>query len=140
MHLPTASVPREPTVFPEVEPGHQHPLVGSWAAVRWEYESVDQSCRVDVVADLRGTVTLSLAVATYVLTCDLPPVGVASASGTLRITGGDWIEFMPTVGDPERLFFRRAAGTLVLRSERSSWDFTGGGRVPAAFTAVLVRL
>lgn len=140
VHLPTATVPRDTPGFSTAIPDDSHPLLGSWAAVRWEYERLDRSHRVDVIADLHGTVTLSLSQASYVLACDLPPAGVASLGGTLRVRGDEWLDLTPTVGDPERLLFRRAAGTLVLQSERSSWDFTGGGPEPAAFTAVLVRL
>ena len=116
------------------------PLLGSWAAVRWEYVRGDGSRRADLIADQGGAITLSMRAAEYVLSCALGDGAARSAAGALRLVGGEWIDFSPRTGNLERVSYRRAAGTLVLRSESSAWDFTGAGEEPAAFTAVLVRL
>ncbi len=108
--------------------------------MRWEYGRHDGSRRVDIVGDLGGTVTISIGDGTYVLSHQLAGGETRSASGTLAETGQEWIDFHPAEGAPERVGFRRAAGTLALRSEHSSWDFTGGGEESAEFTAVLVRI
>jgi hypothetical protein len=141
MHLPPPASrwdPAEPS--PPAAGGHGGPLLGGWAAVRWEYTRADGSRRVDVIADLGGAVTLSLSDADYVLSCALRAEPTRSAAGALRVVGDEWIDFSPRTGNPERVEFRRAAGTLVLRSDASAWDFTGAGEEPASFTAVLVRL
>lgn len=141
MHLPAATSASEGTdVRPLSATGGAGPLLGSWAAVRWEYERRDGSSRVDVIADLGGAVTLSMSEADYVLSCALRAEPTRSAAGAFAVVADEWIDLMPRAGPPERVGFRRAAGTLVLRSESSAWDFTGAGEEPASFTAVLVLL
>lgn len=140
MHLPDSN-----TASPSVEmpaPGVTGPstLGGSWAAVRWEYARRDGTQRTDIVSDLGGTVTLSVASDAYVLSADVPPAGPRAAGGRILIAGEEWLDFAPQGGPPERVGFRRAPGTLVLRSDHAAWDFTGSGEEPADFTAVLVRL
>ena len=120
--------------------GDHGPLVGSWAAVRWGYVSVSGQRSIDVVGDLGGTVTLSLAAGTYVLSWDDRNGGPRSAEGTYAVTDDEWLAFRPTEGENERVGFRRAAGTVVLRSETSAFAFDGQQEEPAVFTAVLVRL
>ncbi len=116
------------------------PLDGSWAAVRWAYARPDGRDAVDLIADRRGTITLSIAAETFVLSVDVPPDGPRGATGRLRIAGEDWLDLVPADEVPQRVGYRRAAGTLVLRSESAAWDFSGAGEEPAEFTAVLVRL
>lgn len=115
-------------------------LSGSWAAVRWEYTRVDGSGRIDVVADQGGAVTLSISAADYVLSHAPRGTGARGAGGRIRVIGAAWLEFAPRDGETERVEYRRTSGTLVLRSEASSWDFGGRGEERASFTAVLVRI
>lgn len=116
------------------------PLLGSWAAVRWEYVGASGGRRADVIADQGGAITLSMTAEEYALSCTLSNGPARSVSGALSLVGDEWIEFLPRTGSPERVSYRRAASTIVLRDESSAWDFTGAGEEPAAFTAVLVRL
>lgn len=116
------------------------PLLGSWAAVRWEYVGASGGRRADPIADRGGAITLSMTAEEYVLSCTLSDGPARIISGALSLIGDEWIEFLPRTGSPERVSYRRAASTLVLRSESSAWDFTGAGEELAAFTAVLVRL
>jgi hypothetical protein len=140
MRLPLPLMTDAPTL---VEPASVHltddPLVGSWAAVRWEYVGADGSRRADL-ADQGGAITLSMTAEDYVLSYALRDGPARSAAGGLRVVADEWIEFSPRSGSPERVSYRRSAQTLVLRSDASAWDFTGTGEEPAAFTAVLVRL
>lgn len=141
MRLPPPIMTDPPALAaPLVVRGTDDPLLGSWAAVRWEYVSADGDRRADPIADLGGAITLSMTAEEYVLSCALRDGPARSAAGVLRLLADDWIEFSPRSGSPERVTYRRAAQTLVLRSDDSAWDFTGTGEEPAAFTAVLVRL
>ncbi len=141
MHLPPLLTTDDPTELP---PGAvataRGPMHGSWAAVRWEYAPRSGGAAVDLIAGLGAAVTLSMSDAEYVLSFALRGGRTRTAAGALRVSGDEWIDFSPRGGVPERVEFRRAAGTLVLRSESSAWDFAGTGEEPAAFTAVLVRL
>ena len=142
MRLRTPAVPgsvESPRTLSPLEAGHEL-LLGSWAAVRWEYTCRDGARRVDVVVDLGGTVTLSITADSYVLSWVHGSDGAQSTGGTISVIGDDHIDFRPRSGDPERVDFRRATGTLVLRSDSSSWDFDGRGEEAAAFSAVMVRL
>lgn len=116
------------------------PLRGSWAAVSWEYERRGDGRRIDIVGDLGGSVTLSITDGSFVIAWDDGRNGPRSGGGNLAVTSDEWIELTTPDGTTERIGFRRAEGTLVLRSEQSAWDFDGGGATPAGFTAVMVRL
>jgi hypothetical protein len=121
-------------------------LLGSWSATRWQYTArAADGKSADVVADLGGTVTLSLSLGTYVLTWDIAGRKSASVGGALHVIG-DRLELFPPGGggngpDPESLIYRFSGATLALSSRDSGWDFNGDGREePADFVAVLVRL
>jgi hypothetical protein len=116
------------------------PLHGSWAAVRWEYESRDGARSVDLIAEVGAAVTLSMSAGDYVLSYARRTEPGRTTAGALRVVDDAWIEFSPRIGATERVSFRRSAGTLVLRNEASGWDFTGAGEESASFHAVLVRL
>ena len=118
------------------------PLFGGWSATRWEYRSAGEPERtVDVVTDLRGTVTLSLTATAFILAADVPGRGQQSVSGTCEVLGGELLLTREGASLPERLAFHQAGDTLSLRSAASAWDFERDGREQAAaFVAVLVRL
>lgn len=141
MRLPPPIVTDLPArAAPAVVHATDDPLLGSWAAVRWEYVSADGDRRADPIADQGGAITLSMTAEEYVLSCALRDGPARSEAGVLRLLADEWIEFSPRSGSPERVTYRRVAQTLVLRSDTAAWDFTGAGEEPAAFTAVLVRL
>ncbi len=119
-----------------------NPLIGSWAAVRWQYTSRREPRRtVDVVTDLAGSVTLSLTEGTYVLTWGVGGQGGQSIGGTFARAEGGWLELTPLgASGVERVAFRLTSDTLALSSDASDWDFDGSGEEPADFVAVLVRL
>jgi hypothetical protein len=116
------------------------PLCGSWAAVSWEYERREDGRRIDVVGDLGGSVTLSLTDERFVLSWHDGRNGPRSRGGSLGVATDAWLDFAAPDGTAERIGFRRADDTLVLRGEHSAWDFDGNGATPAEFTAVMVRL
>ena len=119
-----------------------HPLFGSWSATRWQYTSVaDPERVVDVVCDLGGSVTLSLSVAAFILTCDVAGRGRWSLAGACVVTGDELQLTVDGANEPDVVRTRGAGATLSLRSDASAWDFDGSGRdEAAAFVAVLVRL
>ena len=141
MHLPPPVLTDHAgQVPPAAAADSDGPLRGSWAAVRWEYVGADGGRRADLIADHGGAITLSMTADACVLSCTLRDGPARNVSGALSLAGDEWIDFSPRTGSPERVSYRRAASTLVLRCESSAWDFTGVGDEPAAFTAVLVRL
>jgi hypothetical protein len=114
---------------------------GSWAATRWQYASRQQADRVvDVVTGLGGSVTLSLADGTWVLTWAVPGGGSGTDGGSLVIEGAHLRLRRAGAEGPESVLFHLAAETLALSSEQSAWGFDGDGEEPADFVAVLVRL
>ena len=117
-------------------------LLGSWSATRWHYTSRDLPGRaIDVVCDLRGTVTLSLSAGTYVLTWDVPGRGGQSIGGAWLVRDDD-VEFSPAgSASLESVAFHLGTDELSLRTDDSAWDFSGDGvEEPAGFVAVFVRL
>jgi hypothetical protein len=117
-------------------------LLGSWSATRWHYTSRDTPGRaIDVVCDLRGTVTLSLSAGTYVLTWDVPGRGGQSIGGAWLVRDDD-VEFSPAgSASLESVAFHLGTDELSLRTDDSAWDFSGDGvEEPAGFVAVFVRL
>jgi hypothetical protein len=119
-------------------------LLGSWSATRWQYTArADGGRSQDVVADLGGTVTLSLSLGTYVLTWDIAGRPSASVGGAMHMAGDRLALVPPGDGarEPEALVYRFRGATLALSSRDSAWDFNGDGQdEPADFVAVLVRL
>ncbi|HXY70366.1 MAG TPA: hypothetical protein VEH62_13025 [Gemmatimonadales bacterium] len=119
-----------------------HPLSGGWSATRWEYASRAAPERiVDVVCDLRGSVTLSLTATAFILAFDVAGRGKHSVAGACEVAG-DELRLRPDgAPEPERVAFHQSGDTLSLRSDGSGWDFDGTGQEQAAaFVAVLVRL
>ena len=117
-------------------------LQGSWSATRWQYTSRrDSEKRVDVVCELRGSVTLSLSAGTYVLAWDIPGGPRQSVGGAYAVRQ-DAIDFTASASDQgESVAFRLGTEELTLRSEASAWDFHGDGQEePASFVAVFVKL
>jgi len=116
-------------------------VLGSWSATRWQYRGTAHHEQVvDVVAGLRGTVTISLSAGAFVLVWDVPGHGGGSSGGSLEITDGELTLRPGHGGDPQVVRYRVSARTLALSGESSAWDFDGRGEAPADFTAVLVRL
>jgi hypothetical protein len=116
-------------------------LLGSWSATRWQYTSGGEPGRsVDVVVDLRGSVTLSLSAGAWVLTWDLGSRGSQSLGGALTVEGDQLLLLAADANEADRVLFRLADRTLALSCEVSAWDFEGNGEEPASFVAVLVRL
>ena len=116
------------------------PLLGSWAATRWEYASITSRRVVDLVCDLGGSVTLSVSPGTYILTWDIARQGRRSVGGTVEVRASA-LHLHPHDGvDEEVVLFQLADDTLTLSAAQSAWAFDGNGEEPAAFTAVLVRL
>ncbi len=117
-------------------------LLGSWSATRWQYTSRERPERViDVVIDLRGTVTLSLTAGTYILAWDVVGRGSQSIGGTYAANGHELEFAQPGADVKERVGFRLGADELSLRGAESAWDFEGNGHEePADFVAVFVRL
>jgi hypothetical protein len=120
----------------------EHLLSGGWSATRWEYARLAAPERVvDVVTDLRGSVTLSLTATAFILAFDVAGRGKHSVAGTCEVRGDELWLVSEGADHAERVAFRQAGDTLSLRSEASGWDFDGNGREQdAAFVAVLVRL
>lgn len=116
-------------------------LLGSWSATRWQYTSRERPDRVvDVVIDLRGTVTLSLTAGTYILAWDIGNQGSQSIGGTYAARGHE-LEFAQRADLREHVGFRLGADELSLKGAESAWDFDGNGHEePADFVAVFVRL
>jgi hypothetical protein len=117
-------------------------LLGSWSATRWQYTSRSRPERmVDVVCDLRGTVTLSLSAGTYILAWDIAGLGSQSLGGTYAVRDHE-LEFAVSSAEVrETVAFRLGAEELSLRGAESAWDFDGAGHEePADFVAVFVRL
>ena len=116
-------------------------LLGSWSATRWQYTSRARPERlVDVVCDLRGTVTLSLSEGTFILAWDIAGSGGQSIGGTYTVRDQE-LELAPSdAGAVEKVAFRLGLDELSLRSAESAWDFDGGQEEPADFVAVFVRL
>jgi len=117
-------------------------LEGSWSATRWHYTSRRDPARtVDLVIDLRGTVTLSLSAGTYILAWDVPGRGRRSVSGRWA-RRGDSLEYSwPGADGMERAAIRLGREELSLSTEASAWDFDGNGDVePAGFVGVFVKL
>jgi len=115
-------------------------LLGSWSATRWQYGATGHhELLVDVVAGLRGSVTMSLSEGAFVLTWDIPGRGVGSLGGTIELSDG-LLTLRQRDGSADALRYRVAAHTLVLNADESRWDFDGSGAVAAGFAAVLVRL
>ena len=143
--IPAGPVPANliPDGPDQAEPGGSDgALLGSWSATRWQYSSRRRPERVvDVVIDLRGTVTLSLSAGTYVLSWDLAGQGSQSLGGTYAARGHE-LEFVLPGGErTENVTFRIGAEELSLRGDASAWDFDGdGSEEPADFVAVFVRL
>ena len=119
-----------------------HPLFGGWSATRWQYTSAaDPGRTVDVVTDLRGSITLSLAATAFILAFDVAGRGKHSVSGACEVRGEELLLVAEGTGRAERVAFHQTGDTLSLRSDVSGWDFDGQGRDQgAAFVAVLVRL
>jgi hypothetical protein len=116
-------------------------LLGSWSATRWQYASRDHhGLVVDVVAGLRGTVTLSVSAGAFVVSWDAPGHGSGSVGGTVATVDGDLILRLYGADEPAVMRYRVSDLTLALSSDGSAWDFQGHGEEPAEFTAVLVRL
>ena len=119
-----------------------HPLVGGWSATRWQYSSTAEPVRtVDVVTDLRGSITLSLAAAAYILAFDVAGLRKHTVWGACEVRGAELLLSADGAGVVERLAVHQTGDTLSLRSDASAWDFDGQGRdQEATFVAVLVRL
>lgn len=115
-------------------------LLGSWSATRWQYSSNLRADRaVDLVCDLRGSVTLSLGPEGFVLTWVLEGGERQAIGGGYAVQGGE-IEFSAR-GAPERAEYHLGSVELSLSSDASAWDFDGDGEEePARFVAVFVRL
>lgn len=127
---------------PGEQSGSDGALLGSWSATRWQYASRSRPGHaVDVVCDLRGTVTLSLSAGTYVLAWSIAGLGSQSLGGTYA-TRDHQLEFAVPSGElRETVEFRLGADALSLRGAESAWDFDGDGHEePAEFVAVFVRL
>ena len=121
--------------------GAGDPLVGSWAATRWQYHSRNEPARMtDVVCDLGGSVTLSLTASTWILTWDVTGWERRSVGGTLQ-RDGPRLELLPVLaGGAEVLRYQVTDQTLTLSSDESAWCFDGLREESADFVAVLVRL
>jgi hypothetical protein len=119
-----------------------HPLFGGWSATRWQYTSAaDPGRTVDVVTDLKGSITLSLAASAFILAFDVAGRGKHSISGACEVRGEELLLVAAGTDRAERVAFHQTGDTLSLRSDESGWDFDGQGRDQgAAFVAVLVRL
>jgi hypothetical protein len=119
-----------------------HPLFGGWSATRWQYTSLTAPERVaDVVADLGGSVTLSLTATAFILAFDVHGRGKQSISGACEVHGDEMLLRPEKAAGAHRLRFRQSGDTLSLQSDASGWDFDGTGQdQDAAFVAVLVRL
>ena len=117
-------------------------LEGSWSATRWHYTSRLEPARmVDVVTDLRGTVTLSLSGGAFILAWDIPGRGGRSVTGQWERHGNALEYSWPGVEGVERAAIRLGAQELSLSSESSAWDFDGDGVMePAGFVGVFVKL
>src|SRR3954468_12504153 len=101
------------------------PLLGSWAATRWEYASSTSGNVVDLVLDLGASVTLSVSPGTYILTWDVERRGRRSVGGTLEVTD-PWLRLRPQDGgEDEVLLFQLNERTLTLSAQRSGWAFGG---------------
>jgi hypothetical protein len=119
-----------------------HPLFGGWSATRWQYSSAADPARtVDVVTDLSGSITLSLAATAFILAFDIGGREKHSVSGTCEVRGDELLLVHEGTDREERVAFHQIGDTLSLRSDASGWDFDGKGQDQnAAFVAVLVRL
>jgi len=116
-------------------------VFGSWSATRWQYASRVRSGEVvDVVAGLKGSVTMSLSAGAFVLAWDVPGHGSGSSGGTAAVADGELRLLPHGGGEPHVVRYRVSAMTLALTGETSAWDFDGSGDVAAEFSAVLVRL
>jgi len=119
-----------------------HPLFGGWSATRWQYRSASVPEHVvDVVTDLRGSITLSLTATAFILAFDVATRGSISVSGRCEVRGDELLLWLDGGDVPERVSFHQTNDTLSLRSDQSAWDFDASGQdQQAAFVAVLVRL
>lgn len=116
-------------------------LLGSWSATRWQYASKARSDQVvDVVAGLKGSVTMSLSAGAFVVAWDAPGHGSGSIGGSVTMGDGELTLRPHGRGEPHVVRYRVSALTLALSGEGSAWDFDGSGEEPADFVAVLVRL
>ena len=148
MQLPfsPAGEPRNDPAPAEAPSSHvgsaTHPVFGGWSATRWQYSSLAAPERLaDVVADLGGSVTLSLTATAFILAFDVAGRGKHSVSGTCEVHGDDLLLRPEGASGAHRLRFRHNGDTLSLQSDASGWDFDGTGQdQDAAFVAVLVRL
>ncbi len=114
---------------------------GSWSATRWLYVSRERPERqLDVVCDLRGTVTLSLSEGAYVLSWDVPERGSASVGGAMTLEGDRLQLRRSGAGAADAVLVRVGADTLALSTSDSAWDFGDGVEEPADFVGILVRL
>jgi hypothetical protein len=96
---------------------------------------------VDVVTDLSGSITLSLAATAFILAFDVAGHGKQSVSGVCEVRGEELLLVAEGADRAERVAFHQTGDTLSLRSDASGWDFDGQGQdQSAAFVAVLVRL
>jgi len=142
----SASEPRNDAAPAEAPSPHvgsaTHPLFGGWSATRWQYTSLAAPERVaDVVADLGGSVTLSLTATAFILAFDVAGRGKHSVSGACEVRGDELLLRPEGIAAPQQVRFRQNGDTLSLQSDASGWDFDGAGRdQDAAFVAVLVRL
>lgn len=147
MQLPFAPAgePRNdpaPTEAPSHVDSATHPLFGGWSATRWQYTSLAAPERMaDIVADLGGSVTLSLTATAFILAFDVNGRGKHSVSGACEVHGDEMLLRPEGAGGAHRLRYRQSGDTLSLESDASGWDFDGIGQdQDAAFVAVLVRL
>ena len=148
MQLPfsPAGEPRNEAAPAEASSSHvgstTHPVFGGWSATRWQYTSLAAPERVaDVVADLGGSVTLSLTATAFILAFDVDGRGKHSVSGACAVHGDELLLRPEGAAAAHRLRFRHSGDTLSLQSDASGWDFDGMGQdQEAAFVAVLVRL
>lgn len=116
-------------------------LLGSWSATRWQYAGkTDREQVVDVVAGLKGSVTVSLSAGAFVITWDVPGHGNGSVGGSVSMTDGVLTLRTQGSGEAHVVRHRVSAMTLALSGEESAWNFDGKGEVAAEFAAVLVRL
>jgi hypothetical protein len=117
-------------------------LFGGWSATRWQYTSLTPPERVaDLVADLGGSVTLSLTASAFILAFDVAGRGPHSVSGTCEVRGDQLLLRAEGADTPHAVRFRQNGDTLSLQSDVSGWDFDNSGEdQAAAFVAVLVRL
>lgn len=117
-------------------------LKGTWSATRWRHTSVQPPERsLDVIADLRGSVMLTLGHGAYVLTCDMARRGLVNVGGLFTVRG-DVLELRTAEdGESERMRWVVRDDDLMLSSDASRCDFDGeGAEEHATFLACFRRL